>query len=123
MRRTLVVLSMILLVVPVQWAAATHRPTAACSESGDVCTSARRVDGVRKLRIVLTSKFFDRYNLCVTAPDDSKTCKRFAIERSGSQFGDSVRWSRHFPDKGSGAYTVVWRSGGEAVSARLGFHE
>ncbi len=56
------------------------------------------------------------------APDDSRTCKGFRIQEQGEQFGDSVRWRKHFPDAGPGAYSVTWKSGGARVGARLGFH-
>ena len=104
-------------------ASASHRPQNYCSESGDVCQSTRKVDGVRKLRITLAAEYFSRYRLCVKAPDGATTCKGFRIEESGSSYGDSVRWRKHFPDGGSGAYTVTWKSGGSRVGARLGFHK
>lgn len=103
-------------------AQADHRPQEYCSESGDVCQSVRRDDGVRKLKIVLAEKYFSRYKLCVKAPDDSRTCKAFRIQEQGEQYGDSVRWRKHFPDAGEGAYSVTWKSGGARVGARLGFH-
>jgi hypothetical protein len=103
-------------------AQADHRPQEYCSESGDVCQSVRRVDGVRKLKIVLAEKYFSRYRLCVKAPDGSRTCKGFRIQEQGEQYGDSVRWRKHFPDAGAGAYSVTWKSGGARVGARLGFH-
>lgn len=103
-------------------ALAGHRPNSYCSESGDVCASAKREDGVMKLKISLAAKYFDRYKLCVTAPDDSKTCKEFRIEKQGGVFGDTVRWRRHFPDEGPGAYTVRWSDGKGFRSKRLGFH-
>ncbi|MDQ3915821.1 MAG: hypothetical protein M3323_10925 [Actinomycetota bacterium] len=103
-------------------ASAGHRPQERCSESGDVCQSVRRVDGVRKLRITLAAEYFKRYKVCVKAPDDSTTCKRFRIEEQGSQFGDSVRWRKHFPHAGEGAYTVTWKNRGTRVGSRLGFH-
>lgn len=104
-------------------ARAGHRPQEYCSESGDVCQSTKRVDGVRKLTITLAAKYFSRYKLCVKAPDDATTCKRFKIRDQGNVYGSSVRWRKHFPDAGEGAYTVTWRNGGARVGARLGFHK
>lgn len=101
---------------------ANHRPQNFCSESGDVCQSTRRIDGVRKLRITLAAKYFNRYTLCVEAPDGAISCKRFRIQEQGSQFGDTVKWRKHFPPAGKGAYTVTWSSGGNRVGKRLGFH-
>lgn len=103
-------------------AGAGHRPQSYCSESGDVCQSTKKVDGVRKLRITLAAKYFKRFNLCVKAPDDTTTCKRFRIRDQGKVYGRAVRWSKHFPNAGEGAYTVTWRSRGSRVGARLGFH-
>ena len=101
---------------------ANHRPNLYCSESGDVCLTTAKDDGVRKLRIGLAAKYFQRYRLCVVAPNDSRTCKSFDIERHGDVYGDSVRWSRHFPNEGSGAYTVIWKNSGERIGKKLGFH-
>jgi hypothetical protein len=97
-------------------ASAHHRPSAWCSASGDVCLSARTdANGVRKLRIALTAKYFGHYKLCVKAPDDTTKCKRFAIEDTGIGYGDSVNWMNQFPFKGPGAYTATWRHAGEKV--------
>ncbi len=123
MRRNLVVAAVAGAVVFASLPAhANHRPQNYCSESGDVCQSTKRIDGVRKLRITLAAKYFDRYKLCVNAPDDSTTCKRFRIRKQGSAYGSSVRWRKHFPNEGEGGYTVTWRNGGSRIGARLGFH-
>lgn len=124
--RTLVlaVLSAILMVGTVPAAQASHEPNEYCSESGDVCLSTTRVDGVRKLRIVLAAKYFDSYKLCVTGPNGDRSCDRFEIEKfKGGVYGDKVRWSKFFPDEGSGAYTAVWRQGGSQLGDTLGFHQ
>jgi len=39
----------------------------------------------------------------------------------GSEWGDREVWRKHFPNKGPGEYTVVWRNGGHRVTHRLGF--
>ena len=121
MKPTLVIVAALVVLGLSLPAAADHRPTSYCSESGDVCASTERADGARKLRISLTSKFFSNYNLCVTGPNGDKTCKEFRIESQGEGFGDSVRWGRHFPDEGAGAYTVRWKAN-DFQSKRLGFH-
>ena len=104
-------------------AQAGHRPQEYCSESGDVCQSTKRVNGVRKLTISLAAKYFSRYNLCVKGPDGATTCKRFKIRDTGPAYGSSVRWKKHFPDAGEGAYTVTWKNSGTRIGARLGFHK
>lgn len=104
-------------------AQAGHRPTQYCSESGDVCQSTKRVNGVRKLTLSLAAKYFSRFSLCVEAPDGALVCKRFKVRDTGAGYGRSVRWKKHFPDAGPGAYTVTWYQGGNRLGRRLGFHE
>ena len=78
-----VVLAAGVLVAPTG-ASAHHRPTTYCSPSGDVCQSTANVHGERKLRISLAARYFWRYRLCVTAPDDSETCRVFRIRKHGA---------------------------------------
>jgi hypothetical protein len=112
---------MLLMTAPAP-ARASHRPTSYCSESEDVCASTRKEEGIRTLSISLAANYFDRYTLCVTAPDASRECKAFQIEKQpNGVFGDSVRWRPHFPDKGGGPYIVRWRADG-FTSKQLGFH-
>jgi hypothetical protein len=103
---------------------ARHRPTLYCSPSGDVCQSTRKVDGVRVLRITLAARYFRRYELCVTDPADVRVCKEFRIRERGHAFGSSVRWNRHFPRGGPGAYDVRWRMvpDHQRIGRLLGFH-
>lgn len=102
---------------------AHHRPQVYCSESGDLCQTTGKVDGVRRLQIRTFAKYFGRYRLCVNAPDDSRKCKRFRMHETDSgSWASSIRWRRHFPNKGDGAYTVTWRSKGTRIGPRLGFH-
>jgi hypothetical protein len=126
MRRIVVAALLAALVVTLAPAAAEarHRPTLYCSPSGDLCQSTRKVDGERRLRITLAARYFRRYELCVTAPDDTRACKEFRIRKHGPVFGSSIRWKRHFPRKGPGAYDVRWRSlpGRTRVGRVLGFH-
>ncbi|HSL09827.1 MAG TPA: hypothetical protein VLA82_00730 [Actinomycetota bacterium] len=105
-------------------ARAHHRPTVFCSPSGDVCQSTRKVDGIRVLRITLAARYFHRYDLCVTDPGGDRTCETFRIRERGSLFGSSVRWKRHFPRSGPGAYEVRWRMLPDRarVGRTLGFH-
>lgn len=115
-------MTVLLLASPVA-AQAHHRPTTYCSVTGDICQSTAKVNGVRMLRVSLVAEFFHRYTLCVTAPDHSTVCRRFVIHSTGVSFGSSIRWTRHFPRKGPGAYTVIWKSGGHRVGHILGFHQ
>jgi hypothetical protein len=118
---TLAACSLVLAIQPV--ARAHHRPNAYCSPSGDICQSAREVNGVRKLQITLAARYFSRYQLCVVAPDDSRTCRTLEIERQGEFYGDSVRWAARFPDEDRGGYTVIWKfTSGDRIGRKLGFH-
>ena len=123
MRKILLVAVASALVVAVApTARASHHPDSHCSESGDVCQSTTKVEGIRKLRVTLAAKYFDRYKLCVIAPDGHRACKSFEIHKQGSVYGDSVGWRKHFTDEGNGAYTVIWKTGGERFGEKLGFH-
>lgn len=101
---------------------ADHKPKSFCSESGDVCQSVKKRNGQRRLTIGLGAKYFNRYRLCVQAPDGSKECIQRRITDQGAQYGDSVNWSNHFSDEGAGDYKVIWRQSGDRLGAVLGFH-
>ena len=124
MRRIVVVVASAALVVAASPSArADHKPNTYCSESGDICQSTAKIDGVRKLTVALAAKYFNRYRLCVIPPEGSKTCKTFRIEKQGPIYGDSVRWKKQFPDEGKGAYTVIWKmTNGDRFGKKLGFH-
>jgi hypothetical protein len=126
MKRIVVVSSLVVLAAALYpaTAGARHRPTLYCSPSGDLCQSTRKVDGERRLAITLAARYFRRYDLCVTAPDETRFCKTFRIRKHGPVFGSSIRWKRHFPRKGPGAYEVRWRSLPDRtrVGRELGFH-
>jgi hypothetical protein len=122
MRRVvLLTLMMVVVALPLR-AEASHRPSSYCSPTGDICQSTTKADGIRWLRISLFAKYFSQYKLCVKAPDGSKECHVFQIRDQGMTFGSSVRWGTHFPNKGPGAYTVSWLTGGQRVGHILGFH-
>jgi hypothetical protein len=104
-------------------ASASHLPLDACSPSGDVCKSVRRVDGVRRLRIMLAADYFERFRLCVTGPDASPTCHTYRIRDLGATFGSSIAWRANFPFEGRGDYKAVWKFiGGGWIGRALGFH-
>ncbi len=109
-------------------AQAHHRPSAYCSESGDVCQNVRKVEGVRKLTIVLSSKFFKRYVLCLDKPGPVSVCETFRIKAwDDGTFGSSINFRRRFGG-GEGRYTVSWyrvpKQGPptEQIGKTLGFH-
>ena len=119
----IVVLAAGVLVAPTG-ASAHHRPTTYCSPTGDICQSTANVHGERKLRISLAARYFSRYRLCVTAPDDSVTCREFRIRKHGAVFSSTIRWAAQFPPSGHGKYEVRWKSlpGAARVGKVLGFH-
>lgn len=100
-----------------------HRRNFHCSSSGDLCQSAREVDGPRTLGLLLAAKYFKTFHLCVTDPDGFESCVPFRVRDHGDgTFGRDVKWRRHFPPGGAGAYTVKWMVGDERVGRVLGFH-
>lgn len=104
-------------------AGAHHRPNLYCSESGDLCQSTRKVDGKRKLGLLLAARYFRTFELCVLNPDGFRYCVPLRVRDHGDgTFGRDVRWRRYFPAGGPGPYTVSWRVGDQRIGRRLGFH-
>ncbi len=104
-------------------AGADHRPNIYCSESGDLCQSTRKVDGVRKLRIVLAARYFSTFHLCVRSPDGTAWCAPYRIrERANGAFWRSVDWFKQWGGREQGSYTVSWSVGDQRIGRILGFH-
>ena len=102
---------------------AHHRSNLYCSGSGDLCQSARKVDGVRKVGLLLAAKYFRVFHVCVTDPDGFESCVPFRVRNHGDgTFGRDVQWRRHFPPAGPGGYTVRWVVDGGRIGKTLGFH-
>jgi hypothetical protein len=91
-----------------------------CSPTGDYCTSATRSGGAVKLRLA-TFSFSGRYRLCVKPSAGTRTCKTFPLMRRNGQWVSEVRWYRHFPNRGTGIYTVTWLYGGARLGPPLSF--
>ena len=108
-------------------ARAHHLPNMHCSESGDICQTVGRIDGVRKLRIDLAARYFGRYILCLKGPGPVHTCDTFRIEeRKDGTFGDSINFRRRFGAE-PGRYVVTWYRytpgpPTEQIGRKLGFH-
>jgi len=84
-------------------------PSLLLCPSGDLCQSTCRIDGVRKLRLVMAARYFPRFELCVSDPKSLEVCKTLRVRARGDgTFGRSVRWRRAFGYGGAGAYTVTW---------------
>lgn len=106
-------------------AGAHHRPNIYCSETGDICQSARKVDGVRKLRILTAGRYFDVFHLCVYSQREGyEWCAPYRLRtRADGTFGRSVAWFKQWPSmRGHGTFTVTWRVDGTRIGRRLGFH-
>ena len=102
-------------------ARADHRPNGYFSPNGDYYTKAFKDDGVRLELGALA--FSGRFRLCVTTPDDERTCRRFRLrEDDDGVYKRRVRWAEHFPTAGPGAYKVSWHKGGGRLGPVLGFH-
>lgn len=91
-----------------------------CSPSGDYCTSALKRGGKVKLEVSSFS-FSGRYNLCVTDPTSTKTCRMFGLRKRGELYRSSIDWSSRFPNAGPGAYSVSWQYGSTVLGPGLTF--
>lgn len=105
-------------VIAVVVAAALVLPASAAARSryctaGDTCIAVSKRNSVTRLDIGTSPLAGRRYRLCVTAPDRSRTCRRFRLvaNEDGTIAGSSVRWDRHFPTKGPGKYFARWALG------------
>lgn len=104
-------------------AEAHHRPKVYCSESGDICQSVGKIDGVRKLRILLAARYFTTFHLCVRYPDGMRWCAPYRIrERDDGLYGRSVDWFKDWGGRMRGAYRVSWWVGDQRIGRRLAFH-
>ncbi|HKG11198.1 MAG TPA: hypothetical protein VKB07_11555 [Gaiellaceae bacterium] len=91
-----------------------------CSPTGDYCTSATPSGGAVKLRLA-TFSFSGRYKLCVKPSTGVRICKTFPLRRRSGQWVSEVLWYRHFPNRGTGLYTVTWFYGGQRLGPPLTF--
>ena len=92
-----------------------------CSPTGDYCTSVTPRGGGYLLRLA-TFSFRGPVRVCVEPPRGSGTCKRFQIVKGKAGiYVSSVRWGRHFPDRGSGTYRVRWQKFGSTLGPALSF--
>jgi hypothetical protein len=123
--RLFVVTAVAASLVAVSQPAHAHPPrNTYCSDSGDLCQTTGRVDGVRRLQIRTFSRSLGRYRLCVLSPNyEKRTCRTFRMHETDNGSGaSSIGWRRHFPYSGIGEYTVVWkRLNGHRIGKVLGF--
>ena len=83
-----------------------------CSESGDTCLSVKRRGRIVLLRLGVVPGVVSSYRLCVTAPDRSRTCRRFRLRQGPDLATGQVRWNSRFPNRGPGTYRARWDPGG-----------
>lgn len=105
----LTTLAMLLVAFAPRPAEAHHLPETYCSDSGDICQSVARSEGPRKFTIILGSKLFKRYILCVDGPQPPIVCKTFRIKVwDDGTFGSAINFHRHFASSGEDRYRVSW---------------
>jgi hypothetical protein len=115
-----------LLLVAVVLGAAALAPAAAakttyCSPTGDYCTSAAKVTGVRYLRVT-SFAFTGRVKICVRPRKGPPACHSFRLTKSGAgTYAISIRWRRHYPDRGPGTYRVSFFLGTQQLGPVLTF--
>jgi hypothetical protein len=123
-RRGLTVLLVIAALGAVAATPAAQARSRYCSTTGDLCFGAFGHGAKVQLRLTLIARFFTRYQLCVTAPDGTRECRRFRLQRVAHGLYDSrVRWARRFPVLGPGTYHARWRHAGRAIGPRVAFAE
>jgi hypothetical protein len=103
-------------------APAASARTTYCSPSGDLCYGAFDMGAKVNLRITLMAGYFKRYRLCVTAPDGTRRCHGFRMHRiEHGMYDSTIRWSRHFPNRGAGTYHARWSYAGGNLGPRISF--
>jgi hypothetical protein len=106
-------------------AAAALAPAAAakvtyCSPTGDYCTSVKKVQGIRFLS-VRSFAFNGRVKICVRDPKGDRVCHSFRMTKGGPVYTLNIRWRRHYPDRGAGAYRVSFFLGAQRLGPVLTF--
>lgn len=101
-------------------AASAQAASSYCPPSGDYCVEIVKRDG-RVLFRIGTFSFRD-YTLCVTPPRGRGSCRDFRLRRDTHDvYRSVVRWDRHFPNRGAGAYAVRWKVAGARIGPVLSF--
>ena len=91
-----------------------------CSPSGDVCYGVfKATNGAYRFKLTLAAKYFSRYRICVKPPGRVKSCKRFAVRKTGANWGGTVIWQRNFSINGPGIYRVSWWQSGRRLGPAL----
>jgi hypothetical protein len=104
--------TLLLLALGVLVPAGAQAASGYCSPTGDYCYSATKRQGVVRLTLG-TFSFRGGVEICVTAPDRSRSCKTFTLRtRPRGVHEVDARWSAHFPRKGAGTYRVTFAVAG-----------
>lgn len=91
-----------------------------CSPTGDYCTSAAKVKGVRYLKIA-TFSFTGRVKICVKDPTAARVCHSFKLLKAGPLYQAKVLWKRNYPNRGPGTYRVTFFYGTTKLGPALSF--
>jgi hypothetical protein len=78
-----------------------------CSPTGDYCTSAAKLKGVRYLRVG-TFSFTGRVRICVKDPTAANVCHAFRLTKARPLYQVKLIWKRHYPVRGAGTYRVTF---------------
>ncbi len=119
--RRLISIALLLLALAAPASASAQARDSYCSPTGDYCTSVTERGGGYLLRLA-TFSFRGPVRVCVEPPKGRGTCKRFQIRKGKAGiYVSSVRWGRHFPDRGKGTYRVRWQKFGSTLGPALSF--
>jgi hypothetical protein len=91
-----------------------------CSPTGDYCTSAMKLKGVRYLRLG-TFAFTGRVKICVKDPTATRVCHSSRLTRSGGMWQVKLIWKRHYRNRGPGTYRVTFSWNGTQLGPALSF--
>jgi hypothetical protein len=91
-----------------------------CSPTGDYCTSAAKIKGVRYLKIA-TFSFTGRVKICVKDPTAARVCHSFKLLKAGPLYQAKVLWKRNYQNAGAGTYTVTFFWTGTKLGPALSF--
>jgi hypothetical protein len=103
-------------------AVSTQAGTTYCSPTGDFCTSAARINGVRYLRLS-TFSFRGLVKVCVRDPSAARICHSFRLRKVGPVYQVKVLWKQHYPNRGAGVYRVTFFYGPTRVGPVLRFRQ
>ena len=83
-----------------------------------------KIDGVRKFRLLMASRYFSSYDLCATHEGKEICERRQVVRRKSGLYGDAVKYRDTTIPKDKGKYVITWRTmeTGYRFGRKLGFH-